>query len=527
MIQILHIAAECYPAAKTGGLGDVVGSLPKYNTQAGVLSAAILPKYDLRWINHQTWNTVFEGTTWINWQPWYFRIQQQANPTLGYPLFVVDIPGLFDRPGIYNDPSGRPYDDEITRYIAFQQAVLEWLLSFPWYHRPRVLHCHDHHTALIPWMVKYCPAYQQLAPIPTVFTIHNAQYQGAFSWRNGHLLPPYEAAARNLLDWNGAINPMATAIKTAWAVTTVSPSYLLELHQNSLGLESLFRHEWRKQRGILNGIDVQTWDPKTDPAIQYRLEEGQLAKFKARNKRVLCEWFGLPDNYPLVSFIGRLVREKGADLLPDVYRRFIYTGARVAFLVLGTGETWTEDQFRALAHEAPGRFNAVLDYNEGLAHQIYAGSDFLIMPSRVEPCGLNQMYAMRYGTIPIVRAVGGLKDTVPDIGEPDGFGRGFRFEQFSVEDASYAIYRAASMWYNDPYTTAVLRERIAAVDFSWENTLEQYFAVYRSLGAHIEPVLPPSAESSTDGTPKTTITEEDLPLTPPRRKTARRKRTKA
>lgn len=527
MIQVLHIAAECYPAAKTGGLGDVVGSLPKYNTQAGVLSAAILPKYDLRWINNQEWITVFEGTTWINWQPWYFRIQQQTGNTLGYPLFVADIPGLFDRPGIYNDPSGRPYGDEITRYIAFQQAVLEWLISFPWYHRPRVLHCHDHHTALIPWMVKYCPAYQQLAPIPTVFTIHNAQYQGAFSWRNGHLLPPYEAAARNLLDWNGAINPMATAIKTAWAVTTVSPSYLFELHQNSLGLEPLFRQEWRKQRGILNGIDVQVWNPATDPAIQHRLEDGKIAEFKAQNKRALCEWFGLPEDYPLVSFIGRLVREKGADLLPDVYRRFIYAGARVGFLVLGTGENWTEDQFRALAHEARGRFNAVLDYNEALAHQIYAGSDFLIMPSRIEPCGLNQMYAMRYGTIPIVRAVGGLKDTVPDIGEPDGSGRGFRFEQFNVEDAAYAVYRAASMWYNDPYTTAIVRERIMRVDFSWENTIEQYFAVYRSLGAHIEPALPPSAEGSTDGVPKTAITEEDLPVTPPRRKTARRKPVKA
>ncbi len=523
MIQVLHIAAECYPAAKTGGLGDVVGSLPKYKTRAGVLSAAILPKYDLRWINAQPWATVFEGTTWINWRPWHFRIQQHTGPSPGYPLFAVDIPGLFDRPGIYNDPSGKPYEDEITRYIAFQQAVLEWLLSFPWYHRPRVLHCHDHHTALIPWMVKYCPAYQQLAPLPTVFTIHNAQYQGAFSWSSGYLLPPYEAAARNLLDWNGAVNPMATAIKTAWAVTTVSPSYLLELHQSSMGLEALFRHEWRKQRGILNGIDVQVWDPVTDPAVAYRLENGHIAAFKAHNKRALCGRFGLPEEYPLVCFIGRLVREKGADLLPDVFRRFIYAGGRIAFLVLGTGERWTEDQFRALVYEAPDRFHAVLAYDEALAHQIYAGADFLIMPSRVEPCGLNQMYAMRYGTIPIVRSVGGLKDTVPDIGEPDGSGRGFRFEQFNVEDAAYAIYRAASMWYNDPYTTAVLRQRIMSVDFSWENAIEQYFSVYRSLGATIEPERP----SATDARPESSarsLTEADLPATPARRKTARRKR---
>jgi len=498
MIQVLHISAECYPAAKTGGLGDVVGSLPKYNTQAGVLSAAIIPKYSQRWINNQEWVTVFHGSTWVNWRQWNFRVQQQVGNPLGYPLFVVDIPGLYDRPGIYNDPSGAPYGDELSRYICFQQAVLEWLLSFPWYERPRVLHCHDHHTALIPWMVKYCPAYQHLAPIPTVFTIHNGQYQGAFGWSNSHLLPPYEAGARNLLDWNGIINPMATAIKTAWAVTTVSPSYLFELHHSSLGLEPLFRQEWRKQRGIVNGIDVQVWDPTDDPSIQYHLEGKNIAKFKTRNKRVLCEWFGFPYDAPLFSFIGRMVHEKGVDLLPDVYRRFIQAGARASFLVLGTGETWTENQFRSMAHQFPGRFNAVLDYNEALAHQIYAGSDFLVMPSRVEPCGLNQLYAMRYGTIPVVRSVGGLKDTVPDIGEPDNSGRGIRFDQFSVDDAAHAVYRAASMWHNDPETVARLRERIVSVDSSWENTIGQYFAVYRDLGAHIEAVpvqLQPEAEA--------------------------------
>ncbi|MCB9333802.1 MAG: glycogen/starch synthase [Lewinellaceae bacterium] len=485
-MQILHIAAECYPAAKTGGLGDVVGSLPKYNTQAGILSAVIIPKYSLRWIENQHWTTVYTSSVWINWRQWHFRVQQQTGNSLGYPLFVVDIPGLYDRPGIYNDPSGAPFGDEIERYIGFQQAVLDWLLSFPWQDRPRVLHCHDHHTALIPWMVKYCQAYQQLAPIPTVFTIHNGQYQGAFSPKNVHLLPPYEASARSLLDWGGIINPMATAIKTAWAVTTVSPSYLFELHQNSLGLESLFRQEWRKEHGIINGIDSQVWDPATDPMIQFRLEANNISKYKTKNKRVLCEWFGFSNEYPLVSFIGRIVNEKGADLLPDTYRRLLQSGARINFLILGTGESWTENEFRSMAHQFPGRVNAVIDYNEALAHQIYAGSDFLIMPSRVEPCGLNQMYAMRYGTIPIVRSVGGLKDTVPDIGEPDGSGRGVRFDQFSVEDAVHAIYRAASMWYNDPETVVRLRERVMAIDFSWEKTIEQYFSVYRNLGARIQ-----------------------------------------
>ncbi|MBV6439927.1 MAG: Glycogen synthase [Saprospiraceae bacterium] len=494
MIQVLHISAECYPAAKTGGLADVVGSLPKYFTNAGMLSAAIIPKYALKWIHGREWVTVYGGSVWVNWRQWRFTVQQEAGNSLGYPLFVVDIPGLFDRPGIYNDASGAPYGDEIERYITFQQAVLDWLLSFPWQERPRVLHCHDHHTALIPWMVKHCPAYQQLAPIPTVFTIHNGQYQGAFGWNNGNLLPPYEAGARNLLDWNGIINPMAAAVKTAWAVTTVSESYLYELHQNSLGLETLFHQEWRKEYGIINGIDVHVWDPETDPMIHHRLEDDHIQAFKSKNKRVLCEWFGFPEDAPLISFIGRLVGEKGVDLLPDTYRRFIHSGTRACFLVLGTGEPWTQNQFRTMAHQYPGRFNAVIDYNEALSHQIYAGSDFLIMPSRVEPCGLNQMYAMRYGAIPIVRSIGGLKDTVPDIGEPGGNGRGIRFDHFSVEDASSALYRAVSMWHNEPGIVAFLRQRIMEVDFSWEKTIEKYVAVYRRVGATVEPDKAPPPE---------------------------------
>jgi starch synthase len=490
MIQVLHVSAECYPAAKTGGLGDVVGSLPKYLTATGILSAAIIPKYDTKWIRNQSWVTVYSGTAWINWRGWKFEVQQHKDNPLGYPLFVVDIPGLFDRPGIYNDTGGRAYPDEVERSTTFQEAVLDWLLSFPWHDRPRVLHCHDHHTALIPFMVKYCPGFRELASIPTVFTIHNGQYQGAFGWSNNVFVPPYEGFARGFLDWNGIINPMATAVRTAWAVTTVSESYLYELHQSSLGLEQLFRDEWRKEWGIINGIDAAVWDPATDPMIQYRLDEGGLTPdnvrtFKARNKAALCEWFGFPQDLPIISFIGRMVGEKGVDLLPDAYRRFLNAGGRAAFLVLGTGETWTENQFRELSYRYQGRVNAVIDYNEALSHQIYAGSDFLIMPSRVEPCGLNQLYAMRYGTIPIVRSVGGLKDTVPDIGEPNGLGRGIRFDNFSLDDASYAIYRAASMWNNDPQAVDAVRSRIMAIDFSWENAVEQYVRVYRSIGATI------------------------------------------
>ncbi|MBK6995384.1 MAG: glycogen synthase [Lewinellaceae bacterium] len=494
MIQVLHISAECYPAAKTGGLGDVVGSLPKYMTQAGVLSAAVIPKYALKWIHGREWVTVYNGAIRSDWRTIHFSVQQEKSNALGFPFFVVDIPGLYDRPGIYNDPNGWPYGDEVERYLVFQQAVLQWVISFPEHERPRVLHCHDHHTGLIPFMTKYSPDFRPLAEMPTVFTIHNGQYQGAFSWKNHNLLPYYDAWARSYLDWNGAVNPMAAAIKCAWAVTTVSESYLYELHENSLGLEPLFRLEWQKQWGIINGIDAQVWDPAKDTAIQFQLDDGQqsninaIQEFKYKNKRVLCEWFGLPEHLPMVSFIGRMVNEKGSDLLPDAIRNYLHAGGSASFLILGTGETWTQNQFRSMAHQYPGRVNAVIDYNEALAHQIYAGSDFLIMPSRVEPCGLNQMYAMRYGTIPIVRSIGGLKDTVPDIAEPDGSGRGIRFAEPTLNDIGYAIHRGAAMWYNEPGIVAGLRQRIMAVDFSWEKTVGKYFSVYQRIGGRVEVV---------------------------------------
>ncbi len=505
MIQVLHISAECYPAAKTGGLGDVVGSLPKYMTQAGVLSAAIIPKYALKWIHGREWVTVYSGAIRSDWRTIHFSVQQEKSNALGFPFFVVDIPGLYDRPGIYNDPNGWAYGDEIERYLVFQQAVLQWVISFPEHERPRVLHCHDHHTGLIPFLTKHSPDFRPLAEMPTVFTIHNGQYQGAFSWKNHNLLPYYDAWARSYLDWNGAVNPMASAIKCAWAVTTVSESYLYELHESSLGLEPLFRLEWQKQWGIINGIDAQVWDPATDASIQFRLDDGQQSKinsiqeFKYKNKRVLCEWFGLSEHLPMVSFIGRMVNEKGSDLLPDVYRNYLHAGGSATFLVLGTGETWTQNQFRSMAHQYPGRVNAVIDYNEALAHQIYAGSDFLIMPSRVEPCGLNQMYAMRYGTIPIVRSIGGLKDTVPDIAEPDDSGRGIRFDQATLNDIGYAIHRGAAMWHNEPGIVAGLRQRIMAVDFSWENTVGKYFDVYQRIGGRIaiaRKEQPPFVETS-------------------------------
>jgi starch synthase len=474
-MEVIHISAECFPAAKAGGLGDVVGALPKYLNQAGLNTAVIIPKYNQKWILKQTFKEVFTGVMRLHHGTVAFSIQECISANLGFTFYVANIPGKFDREGIYIDQSSmHPYWDEVERYICFQQAALIWLKQFA---TPvKVIHCHDHHTGLIPFMVKHCPEYKSLAHIPTIFTIHNGNYQGAFSWDKMHLLPFYDANAIGFLDWYGVINPMATAIKTAWAVTTVSPSYMEEMRFSSLGLESLVRAEWGKCQGIINGIDAEFWNPATDKMIAANFDGKDVESYKNQNKQKLTQLFKLKGDKPLFSFIGRLVNEKGADILPDVISSFIFSGIEAEFILMGTGEPTLQNQFNQMASYFPKIASAMI-YDETLAHQVYAGSDFLMMPSRIEPCGLNQMYAFRYGTVPVVRAVGGLKDTVIDIGNENG--SGIRFNQFSVEDMLNALYRANELYYHSIFKE--VRKRIIHLDFSWEKSCSDYIKMYKII----------------------------------------------
>ena len=477
-MRILHISAECYPAAKAGGLGDVVGALPKYLSADGLPTAVIIPKYGRKWFAQQAWTEDYRGVVRLHNDYIPFSIQKAEGDPTGFLLYAVDIPGKFDRDGIYTQPNGQGYGDDVERWLAFQMAVLQWLNQFA--QKPAVLHCHDHHTGLIPFMVKHCPQYGSLAATPTVFTIHNGEYHGAFGWDRFYLLPPFDYAARGLLDWNNTINPLAAGIKNCWRFTTVSPSYLEELSRESNGLEWLVGHEWHKAVGIVNGIDAQVWDPKTDPYLAAQLKGNAVKKFKQANRDSLRERYTFQEDLPIFTFIGRLVREKGADLLPDLIARFLHSGQPANFLILGTGQAHLHHALQGLAHQFPGRVSVALEYNEGLAHRLYAGSDFLLMPSRVEPCGLNQLYAMRYGTVPVVRSVGGLRDTVPDVGEPDGTGRGFRFDRFSLDDAYTALYRAVQL-YQDPKQLAAVRKRIMALDSSWEAAALTYRNIYEEV----------------------------------------------
>lgn len=474
-MRILHVSAECYPAAKAGGLGDVVGALPKYTNRMGIDTSVIIPKHQTKWMRKQVFEELYRGFVRLHNDYVPFIIEEYRGPSLGYPLMLVNAPWFFDREGIYTGPDGVGYDDEVERNLVFQQAVLQWIQQLP--QKPRVLHCHDHHTALIPFMVKHCPEYQSLSEIPTIFTVHNGQYHGSFSWEKLYLMPFFDGGSRGLLDWADRINPLATGVRCCWRLTTVSPGYLEELRHDSNGMEWLFGNEWAKSRGILNGIDAQVWDPGSDPMISAQLN-GDIEAFKDANKGDLAGRFRINPDLPLISFIGRLVGEKGADLLPEAINFFLREGGQAAFVVLGTGNPWLENEFRRMSHAYPGYFDAALEYNEGLAHQLYAGSDFLLMPSRVEPCGLNQMYAMRYGTVPVVRQVGGLKDTVIDVGDPGG--RGVQFQQFTSQDAAIAIYRATQIYWNEERLSG-LRRHIMDIDFSWERSAVRYLELYREV----------------------------------------------
>jgi starch synthase len=281
-----------------------------------------------------------------------------------------------------------------------------------------------------------------------------------------------------LLDWNGLINPLAASVKCAWKFTTVSPSYLAELEVASNGLEELFQMEHNKGLGIINGIDTQVWDPETDPMLMANYNVDNVDEAKALNKEYLCKQFDLDAGKPLFAFIGRLVGEKGADLLPAIINKALHEFKHLNILILGSGDPVVENALSELKERFVGQFNVFVGYNEELSHRIYAGADFLLMPSRVEPCGLNQFYAMRYGTVPVVSNTGGLHDTVIDFSEAEGYG--IRFNRAHVDDVCYAISRALLLS-KDPQHLKLLRKRMMALDFSWDRSAKDYIDLYLSL----------------------------------------------
>ena len=467
-MEIIHFSAECYPVAKVGGLGDVVGALPKYQNKLGHFAKVVMPAYRTKFMQENEFEVVYDSWVALGAQSYPVRILREKTNKLGFDLFLVYIDGLTDREKVYG------YHDDTERFVAYQIAALDWINQ--WEHKPDVIHTHDHHTGLIPFMTANCERYKRLSNVPTILTIHNAQYQGQFGWDKLHYLPAFDLWKSGLLEWRNSINPLASAIKCAWRVSTVSPSYLEEISYHANGLESLLASERGKSAGILNGIDNDVWDPEKDPMLEKNFAFRTVDSGKKANKAALCAVFNLDPAKPLFTFIGRLVGEKGADLLPDIFHNALaHSHGNINILVLGSGDPVIESRLEQLKHWFGGNYNTYIGYNEQLSHQIYAGADFLLMPSRVEPCGLNQMYALRYGTIPVVRRIGGLKDTVVDIG--DG-GFGICHDQTSVWDVGNAIGRAYGL-FQDKKQVKEIRKYMMRLDHSWDRAAQQYIDLYQ------------------------------------------------
>lgn len=469
-MEILHVTAECYPMAKAGGLGDVVGALPKYQTKAGHYAKVVMPMYRTKFLYSNDFVVDFKGSAYLGSTYFDFTIIKEQSNKLGFDLYLVDINGLLDREKIYG------YDDDTERFLSFQIAVLSWLNS--WQHKPDIVHCHDHHTALIPFMMQHCYGYKyKLSSIKTILTIHNAQYQGWMGWDKSNYIPAWDTWKYGLLDWQNTINPLACGVKCAHQVTTVSQSYMNELSSSSNGLEKLFEYEKNKCVGILNGIDTEVWNPETDSFLSHHFNNKSVAKGKLQNKKELCKRFNLDSGVPLFIFIGRLVGEKAADLLPQVIEAAMHNFyGKFSMLILGSGDPHVETSLQQMNSRFGNYYHAEIGYNESLSHLMYAGADFLLMPSRVEPCGLNQLYALRYGTVAIVRSTGGLKDTVKDMGDWEGYG--IRFNHANISDIHHSIQRAIEVYQNKTHFSW-MRGYMMQIDHSWENTVESYNNVYR------------------------------------------------
>ncbi|TKC00900.1 glycogen synthase [Pedobacter cryophilus] len=467
-MNILHLSAECYPVAKVGGLGDVVGALPKYQNKLGIYASVVLPFYDRKFTQENALEQVYLGSAELGQKTFDFEVLKETHDVLGFPLYLIKIPGLLDRSEVYS------YPDETEQFVAYQIAVLEWVIKTNF--KVDVFHCHDHHSGLVPFLIQHSRKFNALTRVASVCTIHNGQYQGWMGWNKFYYLPEVDLSQTGLLDWGGCINPLAAAVKCCWAYTTVSPSYLEELKVNSNGLEFLFELEQHKGIGIINGIDTDVWDPATDAMIVSNYNQTNIKLGKEANKIAICEEFNLDAKKPLVTFIGRMVLEKGADKLAELIEECLSQFKNeVSFLILGSGDKVIEEEINNLKLADCA---VVIGYNEALSHRIYASADFILMPSRVEPCGLNQLYALKYGTVPIVRSTGGLKDSVIDFDEENGYG--IRFEELELTQMIQAVKRAIDLFKNQKKLNQ-LRQLMMGLDFSWDQSAQQYINLYANL----------------------------------------------
>ncbi|MDR3415316.1 MAG: glycogen synthase GlgA [Nevskia sp.] len=480
-LKVLHAASECQPLAKTGGLADVVAALPAALTAVGVEARVCLPAY--RGVKQQISDLAWVGGVNVLGQD--FGVLEGSLPERGLKLWLIDCPHLYERPGDpYHDMHGRPWHDNPWRFGCFAQAVAQLARGCNGW-KPDVVHLHDWQAALAAAWIEPLPGRPRL-----VFTIHNLAYQGLYSRDefNALQVPGYLWHMHGVEFWGG-FSFMKAGINLCDAITTVSPTYAREILTPEFGhsLDGALRDRRSLLHGIVNGIDAEAWNPATDLLLGSTYGNRNVVSGKNANKAALKEELGLaPGEEPLLIFIGRFAEQKGADLILAARGPLLELPLQLA--VLGTGDRQLERQFGEWAEAQPGRVALRLRYDEGLAHRMTAAADLQLMPSRFEPCGLNQMYAQRYGTIPVVRRTGGLADTVTDATAEslaDGSATGVHFQHADVGGVLHGVRRGLELL-ADKTLRARLRRTGMARDFSWTRSARQYEQLYTSLlnGGH-------------------------------------------
>lgn len=478
-MKILFATSECAPFSKSGGLADVAYSLPPALKTSGDEIAVITPLYQCvraRFQDQLTYVKNFEVKVgWRTFDAGLFRTELN-----GVTIWFVDYMDFFDRPRLYG------YDDDKLRFAFFSKSVIDVLEHLDF--MPEIIHCNDWETALtVIYLIDSFAWRNDLRNIRTVYTIHNIAYQGqfgvneledTFGLNNGW----FDGGLGYYYDGRKDINLMKGAMLKANAVSTVSPTYARELHYPAFGcgLHQVVDIVENKTYGILNGIDMNLYDPSIDKRISSNFSVKDM-KGKAKCKAALQEKFGLRQavTWPLLCSVARLVEQKGIELIMEILPGLMDMG--VQLIVYGQGEQKYIDYFNWARQKWPNQIGFSSDYNEETASEVFAGSDFYLMPSRFEPCGLSQMMAMRYGTVPIVHETGGLKDSVRPYKEFDGIGDGFSFGDYQAKDLYLAILEAVKLYFGNEETFALMRKRCMEKDFSWEKSANQYNRMYTDI----------------------------------------------
>ncbi len=467
-LKILFLSAEVAPFAKTGGLGDVGGSLPKALHEMGHDVRVVMPAYQKIEAGYPGVSPM-PGTLSVPTGVGHLSagVFQSTLPNSQVPIYFIAEGSLFNRPSLYG------YGDDAYRFAFFSRAALELTLALAW--KPDIVHAHDWHTApALTWLSTAGQGYEQFRGIATIFTIHNLAHQGKTNWR----IFDYMGLQTHSLAEEGydEVNFMARGIYHATMVNTVSPTYAREIMTpaGGAGLDSLLRHRHFDVHGILNGLDYEEWDPTTDSSLASHYDINHLEK-RPHNRRALQSRANLPqrDNIPLVAMVSRLDWQKGLDITGHVIHLLMngYSG-EAQFIVLGTGDPAYEEMFARLAAYHPEKMTAYLSYDANFAPLIYAGSDMFLMPSLFEPCGLGQLIAMRYGSVPVVRATGGLADTVAD-GET-----GFAFHDYNADAFWHALQRAIYVYNVDKPRWQTIQQNGMQSDFSWQRSASGYQQLY-------------------------------------------------